>query len=342
MIVEVVRNSLGCGPFRYHPPKRKDGKQSEAEDCDDCGSGQTRFFFGSNCCSPTSLEEEKRPDIKRLMNATDCGRKGGIAPYLHQDDDSSRIVGGVLATENEFPWQVALMTRNDAWSGCGAILLSCDPVIVLSAAHCISKEAKADPSEIRLAFGAHMMVFNETLPPDKHEVRLDVEEIIVHPSYNPLFTLHVGISVRNNFDSVNLNEIENDIAIIKVKNGSSLPCSRRTIWPACLPNKNNEYGGWSRSIVTGWGRIGTREDPSTVLKKARIPIVTDQDCSQNFLEILPEIPDNKTSFWELADTKLCAGNIKKGEGICFVRNNSFTLPFLLPHLTTCRGTQEDL
>lgn len=134
------------------------------------------------------------------MNATDCGRKGGIAPYLHQDDDSSRIVGGVLATENEFPWQVALMTRNDAWSGCGAILLSCDPVIVLSAAHCISKsvfifafkimiffvrEAKADPSEIRLAFGAHRMVFNETLPPDKHEVRLDVEEIIVHPSYNP-------------------------------------------------------------------------------------------------------------------------------------------------------------
>ena len=47
----------------------------------------------------------------------------------------------------------------------------------------------------------------------------------------------MGISVRNNFDSVNLNEIENDIAIIKVKNGSSLPCSRRTIWPACLPNK---------------------------------------------------------------------------------------------------------
>jgi len=255
-------------------------KQSNAEDCDDCGSGQARFFFGSNCCSPTPLDEEKRPDRKRLKNATDCGRKGGIAPYLHQDDDSSKIVGGVLATENEFPWQVALMTKNDFWSGCGAILLSCDPVIVLSAAHCISKEAQADPSEIRLAFGAHMMVLNETLTPDKHEVRMDVEDIIIHPSYS-LYTLHLGISVRNNLDSANLDMWENDIAIIKVKNGSSLPCTKRTIWPACLPNKNYEYGGWSRSIVTGWGRIGNREDFSTVLKKARIPIITDQDCFQN-------------------------------------------------------------
>ena len=71
-----------------------------------------------------------------MQNATDCGRKGGTAPYLHKDDEDPKIIGGVPALENEFPWQVAVMTQNDTWRGCGAILLSCDPVIVVSAAHC--------------------------------------------------------------------------------------------------------------------------------------------------------------------------------------------------------------
>ena len=79
--------------------------------------------------------------LARLVNATDCGRKGGTPPYLHQDSSSGgvRVVGGVETVENEFPWQVAVMTRNDTWRGCGAILLSCDPVIVVSAAHCLTK-----------------------------------------------------------------------------------------------------------------------------------------------------------------------------------------------------------
>ena len=39
-----------------------------------------------------------------------------------------------------------------------------------------------------------------------------------------------------NIDGLNINIWENDIAIIKVKNGSTLPCSKRSIWPACLPH----------------------------------------------------------------------------------------------------------
>ena len=71
-----------------------------------------------------------------MKNATECGRKGGSAPYLHQDDTDTKIIGGVQALENEFPWQVAILHANNTWRGCGAILLSCDPVIVVSAAHC--------------------------------------------------------------------------------------------------------------------------------------------------------------------------------------------------------------
>ena len=34
-------------------------------------------------------------------------------------------------------------------------------------------------------------------------------------------------------------------------------------------------------MVTGWGRVGDGEDPSTVLKKARVPIVSDEQCMDN-------------------------------------------------------------
>ena len=49
-------------------------------------------------------------------------------------------------------------------------------------------------------------------------------------------TIHIGVGVRSNIN-LNVNGLENDIAIIKVKDGSSLPCSKKHIWPACLPSK---------------------------------------------------------------------------------------------------------
>ena len=47
-----------------------------------------------------------------------------------------RIVGGEDATENQLPWQCGILSRDDTWYGCGATLLNCHPVIIVSAAHC--------------------------------------------------------------------------------------------------------------------------------------------------------------------------------------------------------------
>ena len=49
---------------------------------------------------------------------------------------NSRIVGGQAAVENQFPWQCAILNGDNTWYGCGATLISCDPVIIVSAAHC--------------------------------------------------------------------------------------------------------------------------------------------------------------------------------------------------------------
>ena len=49
---------------------------------------------------------------------------------------NTRIVGGQEATENQFPWQCAILDREDIFFGCGATLISCDPLIILTAAQC--------------------------------------------------------------------------------------------------------------------------------------------------------------------------------------------------------------
>ena len=73
---------------------------------------------------------------------TDCGRKGGVRvrrtkKARNSDLDDTRVVGGTLARENEFPWHVAILRQYNGWHGCSATLLSCDPVIVVTAAHCV-------------------------------------------------------------------------------------------------------------------------------------------------------------------------------------------------------------
>jgi len=295
------RLCTGCGPVRYVP---QPGEVLEKESgCVDCSRVQTRFSIGSRCCSEiTKVDDIKR--TRRMTNTSHCGRKGGEIPY----DPHTKIVGGVEAVENEFPWQVGILTAENTWQGCSAVLLSCDPVIVVSAAHCLNNTT---PSDIKLAFGAHRMQLDAALPLDTNEVRLDVEEIIIHPLYRML-TFHIGnvsIGVRNNL-KVELGE--NDIAVIKVKNGESLPCNRKTIWPACLPDKDFEYAGWKRSIVTGWGKVGDDEPAATVLRKARVPIVSDKQCIENMNLDNPDQP----YLLSLAATQLCAGNIKNRVGMC--------------------------
>ena len=47
-----------------------------------------------------------------------------------------RIVGGEEATENQLPWQCMIQNSDGSFYTCGATIISCDPVIIISAAHC--------------------------------------------------------------------------------------------------------------------------------------------------------------------------------------------------------------
>ena len=44
---------------------------------------------------------------------------------------------GGEARPGELPWHVAMLRHYEGWHGCSAALLSCDPPIVVTAAHCV-------------------------------------------------------------------------------------------------------------------------------------------------------------------------------------------------------------
>ena len=108
--------------------------------------------------------------FRRLESAVNCGRRGRAINHkrrmkkkgyntkgriVKNGKDPFRVIGGDLSSENEIPWQVisslqsrcykihafqvAILKAENSWDGCGALLLSCDPLIVITAAHCVQK-----------------------------------------------------------------------------------------------------------------------------------------------------------------------------------------------------------
>lgn len=193
-------------------------------------------------------------DPSKLYNTTGCGVS------------SSRIIGGEEARENEFPWMCSILFSDNSFYGCGATLLSCDPVIIVSAAHCFSGLSEFSVSTLKVACGDHIVGLGQPGPVDTHEVRLTISKVILHPDY----------------DAASSN---NDIAVVEVT--GMLACREGAVWPACLPARGESYAGITETVVTGWGTtqvltvpgIGSVSfDPSTILLKTSLVVVTNTVC----------------------------------------------------------------
>ena len=125
IILHLLQCSLSClGGFKYHPidaasAVRKSQEKLEVEEED--GDYYSDYEY--------SVRETEEA---RLSNATRCGRKGGTKSSV-----SVHVVGGEVARINELPWHVSMLRSHEGWAGCSAALLSCDPAIVVTAAHCV-------------------------------------------------------------------------------------------------------------------------------------------------------------------------------------------------------------
>ena len=86
--------------------------------------------------------------------------------------DKRRIVGGVDAKVNQYPWQVGLMNRLfDRESKCGGTLLSSDTV--LTAAHCVEYQAP---------YPVYVALPKDDLTLERAE-KIQSSEILIHPHF---------------------------------------------------------------------------------------------------------------------------------------------------------------
>ena len=210
-----------------------------------------------------------------MSNATNCGHKG-----------PGRVVGGVEAGPHEFPWHCALLNEAGKFYGCSATLLSCDPVIAVTAAHCVSKiEIPFFTIKFRtpkyLACGKHRLNDADPGELEEDEVRLRISKVVTHPEFNG-------------------DTFKSDIAVIKVAE-SSMSCKQWTVYPACLPSTDQSitYEGWEATTVSGWGRLQEEGERPDTLRKAHIPVVSDTQCRETMSQQSGAPP--------VLDTMICGG-----------------------------------
>jgi len=141
---------------------------------------------------------------------------------------------------------------------------------------------------------------------------LPVSEIVVHPEHK---RFNLPIKKKRSQGRSFLIAEDNDIAILKVNATGEQVCKERVIWPACLPD-TSDYSLSSPALTSGWGMAQTFGDWSRQLWKARIPIVSDEECGRNvFHYSFPSF----LNLYKLADGQICAGNIEEVKGVCRVR-----------------------
>jgi trypsin len=156
-----------------------------------------------------------------------------------------RIVGGVEADRNEFPFIVD-MRRGSHY--CAGSIISEEWVV--TAAHC----SQGLPSAYTLTAGDH----NIDLVEGTEQTR-QVVQIIVHPSYGRPF------------------QYENDIALMKVSPPFEF---NDVVGPVILPELN--FAPTAVATVTGWGALSQGGPSPSVLMKVDVPYVDDIACNASY------------------------------------------------------------
>ncbi|XP_072224717.1 chymotrypsin-like protease CTRL-1, partial [Leuresthes tenuis] len=171
---------------------------------------------------------------------SDCGQ-----PRLN-----TRIVGGQVAPEGSWPWQVSLHFSSHF---CGGSLINNQ--WVLSAAHCFLSN---NPSGLTVYLGRQSQEGS-----NPNEVSRTVSQIIRHPDYN---------------SGTNFN---NDIALLRLSSSVNFT---NFIAPVCLAASNSTFFSGIDTWVTGWGNIGSGVSlPSPQnLMEVEVPIAGNRQCKCSY------------------------------------------------------------
>ncbi|XP_076858711.1 transmembrane protease serine 3 [Brachyhypopomus gauderio] len=182
--------------------------------------------------SKTECNSEKVITLKCL----ECGSR----PQF-----STRIVGGNLSREGEFPWQVSLHFQYQHL--CGGSIVT--PWWILTAAHCVY--GFSFPNLWKVLVGL-------TEQPVTEAKYHSVEKIIYHRKYRP-------------------QGLDYDIALMKLMQPLTF---NGYVEPICLPNFGEEFEDGMMCWISGWGATQDGGEGSVYLHSARVPLISAKACSQ--------------------------------------------------------------
>uniref|UniRef100_A0AB38ZET8 Venom S1 protease 39 n=1 Tax=Oncocephalus sp. TaxID=2944721 RepID=A0AB38ZET8_9HEMI len=195
------------------------------------------------------LEEEDSSEFGMTPGARqtscDCGRA---------NKGPARIINGVEAKANEFPWMVHMYINHESPSGvvgftCGASILT--PRHVLSAAHCVVGLTLAKPENVRMELAKH-----DSQKPSGNEKIIVAERIFVPDIY-----MKKGLAYH-------------DIAVVFTK--ETIDFSTPLVGPICL--EREAYPLINKPItIMGWG-LTEDKTYSPFLKKGKSRVVDSILC----------------------------------------------------------------
>ncbi|XP_069320184.1 coagulation factor IX isoform X2 [Eulemur rufifrons] len=186
----------------------------------------------------SNMDYENSTEVETILD--------NVTESTHSPQDFTRVVGGENAKPGQFPWQVILNGKIDAFCG-GSIV---NEKWVVTAAHCI-----VPPVNITVVAGEHDIEKTESTEQKRNVIR-----VILHHSYN-----------------ATVNKYSHDIALLELDKPLTL---NSYVTPICIADREytNIFLKFGSGYVSGWGRVFNRGRSASILQYLRVPFVDRATC----------------------------------------------------------------